>query len=150
MNLPGALSDVVLKASSKTAIFYGDQQITYGQILAQTRSLAAYLQIGLGWRPGARVGLWLKNCPEFVPAFFSILEAGGVVVPINNFLKPTRAEVDSAMPASVIIRSTAEAACTATAILCRQCRARYDTICYARKNIVPLTHALTSTSKAVI
>jgi long-chain acyl-CoA synthetase len=88
MNLPGALSDVVLKASSKPAILYGDQQVTYGQILAQTRSLAAHLQLGMGLSPGGRVGLWLKNCPEFVPAFFGILEAGGVVVPINSFLKP--------------------------------------------------------------
>src|SRR3954469_1215258 len=88
MNLPGALSDVVLKASSKPAILYGDQQVTYGQIQVQSRSLAAVLQTWFGLHPGARVGLWLKNCPEFVPAFFSILEAGGVVVPVNNFLKP--------------------------------------------------------------
>jgi long-chain acyl-CoA synthetase len=34
------------------------------------------------------VGLWLKNCPEFIPSLFGILHAGAVVVPINNFLKP--------------------------------------------------------------
>ena len=28
-----------------------------------------------------------KNCPEFIPSLFGILHAGGVVVPINNFLK---------------------------------------------------------------
>ncbi len=39
-------------------------------------------------KPGDRVALWLKNCPEFVPCVFGILQADAVVVPINNFLKP--------------------------------------------------------------
>ena len=30
----------------------------------------------------------MKNCPEFIPALFGVLQSGGVVVPINNFLKP--------------------------------------------------------------
>jgi len=34
------------------------------------------------------VGLWLKNCPEFVPALFGIFGCDAVAVPINNFLKP--------------------------------------------------------------
>ena len=42
----------------------------------------------LAVQPGDRVGLWLKNCPEFIPSLFGILHAGAVVVPINNFLKP--------------------------------------------------------------
>ena len=50
------------------------------------------LTASLAVRRGDRVGLWLKNCPEFVPALFGILHAGAVVVPINNFLKP--GEVD--------------------------------------------------------
>jgi long-chain acyl-CoA synthetase len=39
-------------------------------------------------QPGDRVGLWLKNCPEFIPSLFGILGVGAVAVPINNFLKP--------------------------------------------------------------
>ena len=37
--------------------------------------------------PGDRVGLWMKNRPEFVPALLGILNASAVAVPINNFLK---------------------------------------------------------------
>ena len=39
-------------------------------------------------QPGDRVGLWLKNRPEFIITVLGILHAGAVVVPINNFLKP--------------------------------------------------------------
>jgi len=42
----------------------------------------------LGVKPGDRVALWLKNCPQFVPALFGVWQAGAVVAPINNFLKP--------------------------------------------------------------
>src|SRR5262249_36407026 len=41
-----------------------------------------------GVKPGDRVGIWLKNCPEFMAAVYGILHAGAAVVPINNFLKP--------------------------------------------------------------
>jgi long-chain acyl-CoA synthetase len=51
--------------------------------------MAAIELAKLGVKQGDCVGLWLKNRPEFVPAFFGILEAGAVVVPINNFLKPS-------------------------------------------------------------
>jgi long-chain acyl-CoA synthetase len=88
MNLPAALAAVVRKEPSKPVIFYGEQQISYGQLLEQSQALASWLRTGFGLQPGGRVALWLKNCPEFVPALFGILAAGGVVVPMNNFLKP--------------------------------------------------------------
>ncbi|MGB1789287.1 MAG: AMP-binding protein [Limisphaerales bacterium] len=34
------------------------------------------------------MGLWLKNCPEFIFALFGIMLAEGVVVSINSFLTP--------------------------------------------------------------
>jgi long-chain acyl-CoA synthetase len=49
--------------------------------------VSSQLQADFGVEPGARVGLWLKNCPEFVSALIGILHAGAVAVPINNFLK---------------------------------------------------------------
>src|SRR5262249_42447803 len=50
--------------------------------------LTGLLQSKWGVRPGDRVGLWLKNRPEFVTGLYGALGAGAVVVPINNFLKP--------------------------------------------------------------
>src|SRR5947209_934 len=88
MNISAALEVTALKVAAKPVILCGEQQITYGQLVALACSLAEHLQDGLGVKPGDRVGVWLKNCPEFVPALFGILAAEAVVVPINNFLKP--------------------------------------------------------------
>ena len=88
MNLATAFAHSAEKNSAKTAIYWGDREYSYAELAAQTARASGYLRERAGVRPGDRVGLWLKNCPEFVPALFGILQAGGVVVPINNFLKP--------------------------------------------------------------
>jgi long-chain acyl-CoA synthetase len=87
-NLPGALAKPTQLAPGKIALFWGAAKISYGEIWSQSLGVAARLRTEFGVRAGDRVGLWLKNCPEFVPAFFGILQAGAVVVPLNNFLKP--------------------------------------------------------------
>jgi long-chain acyl-CoA synthetase len=88
MNLAAAFASAAQKHAAKTAIFWGDEEHSYERLWARSRLLAAHLQRSFGVRPGDRVGLWLKNCPEFVPALFAVLASGAVVVPINNFLKP--------------------------------------------------------------
>ena len=86
MNLASAFAASAHRHAQKTAIYWGDQEYSFELLLAQARVAASDLR-RLGVNPGDRVGLWLKNCPEFVSAFFAILELGAVVVPINNFLK---------------------------------------------------------------
>jgi long-chain acyl-CoA synthetase len=88
MNLAAAFADCAEKHAHKTAIFWGETEISYAALFAQVQKIATHLQTKFGVKPGDRVALWVKNCPEFVPAVFGILTAGGVVVPINNFLKP--------------------------------------------------------------
>ena len=88
MNLAIAFASCAQKHAQKTAIFWGDREISYAGLLAQSQIIAGHLQNQFGVKPGDRVALWLKNCPEFVPCVFGILQAGAVVVPINNFLKP--------------------------------------------------------------
>jgi len=88
MNLAVAFAESVKKRPGKVAIFWGEDEFTFAALLAQSQAVGRRLMEQFGVKPGDRVGLWLKNCPEFVPAFFGILNAGAVVVPINNFLKP--------------------------------------------------------------
>ena len=86
-NLASAFAASVDRCPDKTAIFWGDDVFTYRQLMTEASQLAAQL-VAEGVKPGDHVGLWLKNCPQFIPALFGILLAGGVAVPINNFLKP--------------------------------------------------------------
>ncbi len=88
MNLATAFARCAEKHAKKIAIFWGETEISYAALLGQSNQVAARLQTRFGVKPGDHVALWVKNCPEFVPAVFGILSAGGVVVPINNFLKP--------------------------------------------------------------
>lgn len=89
MNLVTAFAESVRRHSQKSALFWGESHYTYSELWQQTLSVSNRLQQQFKVQPGDRIGLWLKNCPEFIPAFFGILHAGAVVVPINNFLKPS-------------------------------------------------------------
>src|SRR5438067_13280852 len=88
MNLAESFTASAQKHSDKTALFCGDAEFSYAQFLAQACWLAVHFQQEFGVQPGDRVALWLKNCPEFIPSLYGVLMAGGIVVPINNFLKP--------------------------------------------------------------
>jgi long-chain acyl-CoA synthetase len=88
MNLATAFVDSARAHSGKTAVFWGDEEICYDKLLGATFHVAQRLSHDFGVRPGDRVALWMKNCPEFIPAYFGVLCAGGVVVSVNNFLKP--------------------------------------------------------------
>ena len=87
MNLATAFAASADKNWAKTAVFWGDAEYSYQKLRAQSSWLSARLQKDCGVGPGDRVGLWLKNCPEFIAATFGALHAGSIVVPINNFLK---------------------------------------------------------------
>jgi long-chain acyl-CoA synthetase len=88
MNLAQAFLASAQQHAGQPAIFWGERQFTHAEVSAAARRLGRYWQTRFHVQPGDRVGLWLKNCPEFVMAVFGILNAGAVVVPINNFLKP--------------------------------------------------------------
>ena len=76
------------KRPDKTALFWGEREYRYEEFWDQANQVSEQLRSQFGVKPGDRVGLWLKNCPEFVGSLFGILHTGTVAVPINNFLKP--------------------------------------------------------------
>jgi long-chain acyl-CoA synthetase len=88
MNLATAFAASVEKRPDKIALCWGDNEYSYAALLARADAVAAELAGKADVKPGDRVALWVKNCPGFVTSVFGILSAGGVVVPVNNFLKP--------------------------------------------------------------
>lgn len=88
MNLAGAFAKSVERQPQKIALFWSEREYSYAELWGQSLFVAEHLRQDFGVKPGDRVGLWLKNCPEFIPSLFGILRAGAVMVPINSFLKP--------------------------------------------------------------
>jgi long-chain acyl-CoA synthetase len=88
MNLATAFAVTARRLPEKVAMFWGEREYAYQELWQETERAAAHLRARLGVKPGDRVALWLKNCPEFIPVLFGILRAGAVAVPVNNFLKP--------------------------------------------------------------
>lgn len=87
MNLASAFETSLKRHPEKCALFWGDRQYSYQELYHQARTVASSLQHRYHIKHGDRVGLWLKNCPEFIPSFFGIIQSGAVAVPVNNFLK---------------------------------------------------------------
>ena len=70
------------KFPSHICLQYGKQKFTYEQVVDLAKKTAFSLQ-RLGLKTGQSVGVVLPNVPQFVFAYFGILMAGGVVVPLN-------------------------------------------------------------------
>ena len=87
MNIATAFANSVKQRPEKTALFWGESEYSYAQLWNQSLAVSQRLTRDVRVRPGERVGIWLKNCPEFVWALFGILHSRAIAVPINNFLK---------------------------------------------------------------
>lgn len=68
------------------AIVFYDSILSYRQLLAEVEALAGYLQQVCGVRRGDRVLLDMQNSPQFVIAYYAILRADAMVVPVNPML----------------------------------------------------------------
>ena len=70
----------------RVALLFGDRTVTYDELEDRSQRLAAALAAE-GFRKGDRVGILLYNRPEWLEIFFAVAKLGGVMVPVNYFLK---------------------------------------------------------------
>jgi long-chain acyl-CoA synthetase len=90
-NLAVMLRESARRTPDKTAVILGTTRLSYAQLDELSDRAAAGLAAA-GVAPGDTVGLQLPNIPRFVIAYFGILKAGGVVVPMNVLLKAPEIE----------------------------------------------------------
>ena len=67
----------------KPYILFYDTPITFAEFKDEAERIAGYLEQVCGVRKGDRVLLYMQNSPQFVLAYYGILRANAVVVPVN-------------------------------------------------------------------
>lgn len=89
LTLPGFLAEIAGRYSDREALCWRDdtghtQRWTYGDLLAQSRRVAAAL-LAQGIGRGSRVGVLVSNRPEWLFSMFGAAIAGAVTVSMNTF-----------------------------------------------------------------
>ncbi len=110
LNLSSVLEHQASLTPDRVAITCGGRHLTYAELNAAAARVAAGLG-AIGIAPGDHVVLSCPNVPAFPIAYFGILKAGAVVVPINVLLKPREIAYhlkDSNAAAMVVFEGTPE------------------------------------------
>ncbi|HET7325884.1 MAG TPA: long-chain fatty acid--CoA ligase [Nocardioidaceae bacterium] len=86
LNLACLLEDSARKVPDRDALVLGDTRLPYKAVDAAANQVANLL-VSEGIQPGDKVALTCPNLPYFPIAYYGILKAGAVVVPLNVLLK---------------------------------------------------------------
>src|SRR5277367_5270348 len=71
----------------RTAVVCGNERFTYAQFADRASRLAGALR-KMGVKPGDRVAFLSMNCHRLLEAYFGVLDAGAVLLPLNIRLAP--------------------------------------------------------------
>ena len=85
LSLASVLAESARRRPRQTALVQGGLRLTYAEVWERARAQAA-AQVRLGVRPGDRVALLCPNTAEFPQAYYAVLTAGAVVVPVHLLL----------------------------------------------------------------
>ena len=85
-NLAQGLIDAAGRFGDRPALKLDQTEVPYRALDAATACVAQLLR-SKGVQPGDRVGVMLPNVPYFAIAYYAVLRAGGVVIPMNVLLK---------------------------------------------------------------
>ncbi|MFH0877595.1 MAG: long-chain fatty acid--CoA ligase [Candidatus Omnitrophota bacterium] len=85
-NIPAILQTATRSHPERTAIIFGQNNFTYRNVYEKAQDCSLKLQ-AFNIQKKDRIALLLDNSPEFVFAYFGILMAGAIVVPVNHLFK---------------------------------------------------------------
>ena len=77
-----AIWESTVQHAQKDYVVYEDERYTYGDIHVQVRKLAAHL-VAHGVTRGTRVGLAMRNYPEWVVSYWATVSLGAALVGMN-------------------------------------------------------------------
>jgi len=83
MNIISYFLEQANQFPDKTAIFIGNQDITYGDLAEKIRITSGALNKS-GVKPGTHIGLLLHNSVEFVTVMMAAADLGATIVPLNS------------------------------------------------------------------
>ena len=85
-------------------VFY-DTVVTFAQLKDEADLVAGFLERQCGVRKGDRVLLFMQNSPQFVIAYYGILRANAVVVPLNpmNLTQEVLRYAEDAQASTIIV-----------------------------------------------
>ena len=66
-------------------VVFGDQRLSFEQFFADVDALAAVLQHDMGVKPGERVAIAMRNCPDWILTFAAAVHVGAIPVLINSW-----------------------------------------------------------------
>lgn len=81
--LPELFSQQTQTHAARNAIVFGEHTLTYAGLRERVYTLAAEMQ-ARGIRVGDRVGVLYRNSPDFVIAYWAVLNVGALAVPLND------------------------------------------------------------------
>ncbi len=72
-----------LRFGDQVAIGFFGRDFSYRELKALAERFASWLRTEQNLQAGERVALYMQNCPQWIIAYYGVLKAGGVVVPVN-------------------------------------------------------------------
>ena len=83
ITLPQCLEASAQRHPDHIAIAFFGREITYRRLQQEVEAFAGWLRNRAGVKPGDRVVIYMQNSPQWVIAYYGVLRAGAIVVPVN-------------------------------------------------------------------